>query len=46
MFHNSTQARPTLLRVMMLTMRGSGAPVRSADAIMARICGVFSDSSM
>ena len=34
------------LRTMMLTTRGSGAPVRLADSIMSRSRDVFSFSSM
>jgi hypothetical protein len=41
LFQHSTQAVPTSLRVMMLTTRGSGAPVFLADSIIAVICGVF-----
>src|SRR5438067_12951081 len=37
---------PALERVMMRTTRGSGAPVRSADAIRARFSTSSSPSSM
>jgi hypothetical protein len=46
LFQYSTQAMPSLLRVIKLTTRGSGAPVRLVDSINSRVCGVCSLSSM
>ena len=47
LFQYSTQAAPALgLRSMMLTTRGSGAPVRRADSIISRSRAVFSASSI
>jgi hypothetical protein len=46
LFQYSTQAMPSWLRVIKLTTRGSGAPVRLADSISSRVWAVCSLSSM